>query len=749
MTLSAGLTHYHRKDEKMAAELISFGAGADWIKKLWGILWQRRKTYKKELDEINDVMFGDPLDLARYYVEPDCQEFNPADRHEEDFLVAREPVMKKTDQFFLSKAAFEQGSNQMFVLSDAGMGKSSLLTMLKLLHLTSFWPQNKGCILKKLGEKTLEQLAAVENKRETILLLDSLDEDPMAYARVEERLLEILQATQHFFKVIITCRTQFFPKTEKDPLERNGLISIGSFTCPAKYLSFFTDDKVLEYLKKRFPKKLWILPDRKNIEESQKIIARMGSLRCRPMLLSYIKELKEAPLINDSEYKIYDALVKTWLKREKGKPGCANLSEKEILHACIILAVIMQIRKERSVSEEELDAMIAEISEVKPILHLDFKGRSLLNRNSEGHFRFSHYSIQEFCVAKFFAEEPVFTPRKSVPLTEFIFRMMVTSGKSLSFTQLMDYSNLDFRNSNLSGARLQGFDLSGKDISGANLSGADFSNADFSNCKLTGTVFKNANLKGADFEGSDFWNADFEGAKIESLPPFRNDLGMEFVFILPGSFMMGSPKNEPGRSDDEILHNVTLTKGFFMQTTQVTQKQWKSVMGNNPSHFKECDDCPVENVSWDDVHEFIDKLNKKKGHTYRLPTEAEWEYACRAGSETAFCFGDDESQLEHYAWYDRNSGGRTHPVAQRNPNAWGLYDMHGNVWEWCQDWYGNYYADSVTNPEGSSTGSDRVFRGGCWYDYARRCRSANRNSNAPCNRNSCLGFRLVLSPGQQ
>ncbi|MEZ4529262.1 MAG: formylglycine-generating enzyme family protein, partial [Desulfobacterales bacterium] len=210
--------------------------------------------------------------------------------------------------------------------------------------------------------------------------------------------------------------------------------------------------------------------------------------------------------------------------------------------------------------------------------------------------------------------------------------------------------------------------------------------------------------------------------------------------------MMGSPKDEPGRSDDEILHKVTLTKGFFMQTTQVTQGQWKNLMGSNPSHFKQGgDNCPVESVSWNDVQEFIAKLNQKTGQTYRLPTEAEWEYACRAGSETAFCFGDDKSQLEHYAWYDRNSGGRTHPVAQRKPNAWGLYDMHGNVWEWCADWYGYYPTDAVTDPTGSSTGPNRVRRGGSWDNAARGCRSASRGIARPGYRISILGFRVQRS----
>jgi len=256
-------------------------------------------------------------------------------------------------------------------------------------------------------------------------------------------------------------------------------------------------------------------------------------------------------------------------------------------------------------------------------------------------------------------------------------------------------------------------------------------------------------------------------------------LGMEFVYIPPGEFLMGSPENEPGRGKDEKQHRVYITKGFYMQTTEVTQGQWKAVMGSNPSYFKECgDDCPVENVSWNDVQIFIRKLNEMEGENlYRLPTEAEWEYAARAGTETAIYTGNIEilgrcnaPDLDPIAWYSGNSGvdydggwdssvwsdkqydhkrAGTHPVGKKNSNAFGLYDMLGNVWEWCQDWYGEYPAGSVTNPEGSSTGSYRVSRGGGWYYYAVNCRSAYRHWYSPGDRFNSLGFRLVLSAGQQ
>ena len=200
-------------------------------------------------------------------------------------------------------------------------------------------------------------------------------------------------------------------------------------------------------------------------------------------------------------------------------------------------------------------------------------------------------------------------------------------------------------------------------------------------------------------------------------------LGMKFVRIPAGSFMMGSNN---GDSDEHPQHRVSISKPFYLQTTEVTQGQWRSVMGNNPSGFKG-DDLPVERVSWNAVQEFIVKLNAKEGgNKYRLPTESEWEYAARAGSTTAYCFGDDEGRLGDYAWYDKNSGSKTHPVGQKKPNSWGLYDLHGNVWEWVQDWYGDYSSGSSTDPSGASSGSYRVIRGGSWYLTARGCRSAFR-----------------------
>jgi formylglycine-generating enzyme required for sulfatase activity len=243
---------------------------------------------------------------------------------------------------------------------------------------------------------------------------------------------------------------------------------------------------------------------------------------------------------------------------------------------------------------------------------------------------------------------------------------------------------------------------------------------------------------------------------------YTNSIGMKFVLIPAGSFSMGSPEAEPGRSTDESpQHLVTLTSAFYLGVTEVTQGQWQTIMGDNPSRFRDADR-PVENVSWSDCQEFLRRLNEReKTDRYRLPSEAEWEYACRAGSSTRFSFGDDvglsatgdklryyfgdqRGDLDSYAWYGNISGNQTHPVAQKKPNAWGLYDIYGNAAEWCADWYGPYPDSRVTDPKGPSQGTSRVLRGGSYGFDTWSVRSARRESRPPQSRSDQCGLRVAL-----
>ena len=246
---------------------------------------------------------------------------------------------------------------------------------------------------------------------------------------------------------------------------------------------------------------------------------------------------------------------------------------------------------------------------------------------------------------------------------------------------------------------------------------------------------------------------------------FTNSLGMKMIYIPPGSFTMGSPNSEKGRYRGEAQHNVTISKPFYMSACEVTQEQYEAVMGVNPSERKG-ENLPVESVNWVDAVDFCARLSVIEGQPYRLPTEAKWEYACRAGSSSAYCFGNSQVRLHVYAHYNRFLGKSIclyhhefkdtpllgdligiRSVGKKKPNVWGLYDMHGNVWEWCYDWYGPYGTDPEADPTGPASGTGRVLRGGCWANPARSCRCAHRIGFGPHNRGvGNIGLRVVAEP---
>ena len=222
-----------------------------------------------------------------------------------------------------------------------------------------------------------------------------------------------------------------------------------------------------------------------------------------------------------------------------------------------------------------------------------------------------------------------------------------------------------------------------------------------------------------------------------------NGIKYNMVWVDGGTFRMGATSEQGSEiSDEKPVHSVTLS-GYYIGKTEVTQALWQAVMGSNPSYF-EGDDLPVEQVSWDDCQEFIRKLNSLTGQNFRLPTEAEWEFACRGGNNSRGYKYSGSNYIDNVAWYDGNSGDKTHPVATKSPNELGIYDMSGNVWEWCADWYGDYSSGRQTNPKGPYGGSYRVYRGGSWFIYARFCRSSFRISSDPSFRGYFLGLRLAL-----
>ncbi len=227
---------------------------------------------------------------------------------------------------------------------------------------------------------------------------------------------------------------------------------------------------------------------------------------------------------------------------------------------------------------------------------------------------------------------------------------------------------------------------------------------------------------------------------------YINSIGIEFVKISAGDFLMGAPEEEKYSDKDERpVHQVTITKDFYIGVYEVTQEQWEEVMGSNPSYFTGDSSLPVEKVSWDDANDFVEELNKMENtDTYRLPTEAEWEYTARAGTDTAFSFGDDPTMLTNYGWYDDNSEDKTRPVGMKKANPWGLYDVHGNVAEWVLDEYHSKYHNAPSDGSEWTGGVDRrVFRGGSWENAEVNCRSASRDSIGEGSRTNYIGLRLV------
>ena len=272
---------------------------------------------------------------------------------------------------------------------------------------------------------------------------------------------------------------------------------------------------------------------------------------------------------------------------------------------------------------------------------------------------------------------------------------------------------------------------------------------------LPDRIVKSPESKGAVVEAEKPGNIT-QTLKTSSHKNFINKLGMAFVFISPGSFKMGILSGRAEKMNNAMGQKVTLSKGFYMQTTEVTQSQWKELMGENPAFFKNCgDDCPAEQVSWNGVQEFIKRLNRmEETGKYRLPTEAEWEYACRAGTQTPFSFGkcltiNQANYCGDYPYEGCNKGvyrQKPIPVNSFPPNSWQLIGMHGNVWEWCQDRFGQLPTGPVIDPKGPSTGNNRVFKGGGWNSFATACRSSNRSGVAPAKYFANLGFRLVKEP---
>ncbi|HAB16555.1 MAG TPA: formylglycine-generating enzyme family protein [Verrucomicrobiota bacterium] len=671
-----------------------------------------RRTRAEELRAIT-LEFGDPRSLDRLYVVPDLQDFNPPEEYNNPgLIVSRQPAFDTIDAFLRRPNLGDNGHRVLFVLGDAGMGKTSLLLMLKFRHLTSLLPGSGSCELMKLGPDTVKRIQEVPDPSRTLLLLDSLDEDPEAHRDgqgSEARLSQLLPLLRPFHRTILTCRTQFFPENSSHLTTLKGHFVVGAYECPLKYMSLFDDRQVEQCLRRRYHSNWWQRlvrrlttgnPEDPRLNEARAAAQAMESLRLRPLLLSHIESFVSTdgqPVVDfRNRYAVFHRLVDQWLMRDATKP--LGLPPDQSWRVATQLALHLARLGRRHITGDEL----AEVEVLKDVGRFQIESRSLINRIEARRFQFAHATIPEFLLARALLEwEPGFA-MGGVGLSRGAWNFLTAGKKLMSRTTV-----------HLRGVKL------------------DF----------------------ASLEAAVEWA--------------REEIGFELASIPSGGFEMGSPPTELGRTAYEKLHRVTLTHEFWLGRYPVTQGEYAAVMGNNPSHFKG-ERRPVENVSWEEATEFcrrLTQLGRDAGVlgpevAFRLPTEAEWEYACRAGTTGAFNNDSEctmpagkDPALEQLGWYDKNSGNETHLVGEKEPNRWGLYDMHGNVWEWCLDraeWSDgvvtNTYVEGIQDPV-CWEGAGRVVRGGGYWADARLCRSADRLANGPILRGVSIGFRLAA--GQQ
>ncbi|MCP4699463.1 MAG: SUMF1/EgtB/PvdO family nonheme iron enzyme, partial [Gammaproteobacteria bacterium] len=533
-------------------------------------------------------------------------------------------------------------------------------------------------------------------------------------------------------------------------------VVVGGFRCPMLFLSLFDEERVEAYLHKRFSDSWYqFTPQRKKTEKKRrnalKILNKMESLRFRPLLLAHIEDLVDAPKQDWDAYRIYAALIDVWLYREERKirkihKRAEKLPDKEdLLKACIKVAEFMQRKGTKTLDEDELQNLIAASDgNISYLKDFNMGGRSLLNRNSDRAYRFSHYTIQEFLLARGIVEGTICgEPIRATDQIVWFLDLSGSKGMGLSRLNLEDFKL---------GQYFRKYKRAGRDFRHVNLIRLDLSDAYLKEADFGWANLENANFEGADLREARFTGTNLNGANLNATGILVRDSladagpGPEMITLSAGSFQMGDIQGN-GRGNEKPVHEVTLD-AFAIGRYPVTFDEYDK--------FAEATDRekpgdggwgrgrhPVINVSWEDAAAYCDWLCEQSGCHYRLPAEAEWEYAGRAGTETDYCFGNEKKLLKEYAWFDGNAGKKTHPAGEKKANAFGLYDMYGNVGEWVEDWFGDYSGEAQANPTGPETGSNRVIRSGSWVNTARNCRSALRNRFDPGVRGRRLGFRLA------
>lgn len=522
---------------------ISVGIDTQWIEKLGKLLSRIGDKKDTEIQKVAEELLVIPRDLAPVFIEPNIQPYNSADDDLPEDSLFKTPIYRLISEFLRNHKQESDGRRQLFILGDAGMGKTSVLAMLKLAHTKSLIGRGYRCEVLRLGENSLAKIRSIPEKHETLLLLDSLDEDPVSFWNIKQRIKEILEETVDFYRVIITCRTQFFPTSEDDTFKRQDRINIGNFRCPVKYLSLFDDSQVNQYLKKRFPK------DPHKIESAKQVLSRIHDLKFRPLVLTYIEDLIDEAKISGL-FQIYEIVVRSWLSRECRK-NHADIEAGALLNACCTIADHMAKTNQRKISERDLALLLLDQGLIRAFDHMDVGGRSLFNKNSDGNFVFSHISFQEFLIVKNYqiGNKHTWDYDNSTEVMNHFIRSADMTGVSLingDFTHAnlensnMPNSNLwrtlffcaNLQNANLSASKFAESNFARSSLINANLSycnleHADFDESNLNNANLSYTraisikannaIFTNANLEESNFEGALLINANFSNANLTNV----------------------------------------------------------------------------------------------------------------------------------------------------------------------------------------------------------------------------------------
>ncbi len=714
---------------------------AEWLKPLEESLRKSKKQGVSQGTEISSFL-RDPESFLRHYVEPRCRYHDHTGNEGQAPCLAFDAI-----NLFLGNGVdpSKLGGRQMLVLGDSGTGKTSLMAMLKLAHSMEYRPVEYRCEFIRLDKDSLERIESIQKPMETVVLLDGLDEDPTAKENARQRLLDLLQATRGFLRVFITCQNRYFMQNIQDLQSGDQGRRIGDFDCPMMMLLDFDDDQVAAYLEKRFTRN-WKdkIVKRAERDQARARADSLGKLKYRPQILSLIEDLMLSEDSIPDEYSAIEASTIQWLIREEEahkEAGNTNVSIESLYEIVKRIALSMVKQKLEALPESIAQESISSLQSNLNLSTLAFLPNALIHgfRDPAGQpcYRFIHSAFREFLAVQGIFDS---SDGDQIVVPDFATNRMIDFiVKGRSKDEDLQNKKLIMRD-----LKLSTFGFESADLHGAVIEGADLRNANFQDADLREVNFTKCCLEGARFDQAITTGAIPDTPTVGLPVSFgiEEDVFLDMLWVEPGNFTIGHRKSP-------IV--VEIKEGYWLAQFPTTQRLYKTIMESNPSFFKSDElDLPVEQVTWYDAQRFCQELNSlipedlDDDYQFRLPGEIEWVYACRAGSNTTFSYGDGEEELGKYGWYSANSGSKTHKVGMRKPNPWGFYDMHGNVWEWCKDRNDDFFASILTDMTGSDSKQVRAVRGGCWSNNPWACRTANRNWYSPEANSSSIGFRVAL-----